>query len=67
VRDVFNTRKRRGIIDEEFLYQESEFRWSSRSITLGFTYRFNQDNNRQQRRGQGRNGGGMDEGMDDID
>lgn len=65
VRDLFNTRKRRGIIDEEFLYQESEFRWSSRSITVGFSYRFNQDDNRQQRR-RG-NGGGMDEGMDDID
>lgn len=67
VRDLFNTRKRRGIIDEEFLYQKDEFRWSSRSITLGFTYRFNQDDNRGQRRGQ-RNGGGMDDGgMDDID
>lgn len=42
VRDVLNTRKRRSITETEFLYSESEFQWSSRSILLSFSYRINQ-------------------------
>ena len=42
VRDVFNTRKFRFILDRPDLYSENEFRWSSRSIKISFVYRLNQ-------------------------
>lgn len=45
VRDIFNSRKRRSITETDYLYSESEFQWSSRSILLSLTYRINQNKN----------------------
>lgn len=54
VRDVLDTRNFRYVIDNENLYSENEFRWSTRSISLSLIYRLNQ----QKRESRGRNGGG---------
>lgn len=42
IRDLFNTRKWRTIIDTPEQYAESSTLWRPRTITLVFTYRFNQ-------------------------
>ena len=42
VRDVFNTRKRESFTSTDFFTSDSEFQWRPRTITLNFTYRFNQ-------------------------
>ncbi len=42
VRDLFNTRRWRMITDTPELYSESSTLWRPRTITLVFTYRFNQ-------------------------
>ena len=50
-RDLFNTRIRRSIIDLPELQSESEFQWRrAQGVTLGFTYRLNQDKQRRGRR-----------------
>ena len=46
VRDVFNTRRRRSIIETEYLFSESDFQWRARQFLLSFTYRINQKKNR---------------------
>ena len=58
VRDVFNSRKRRSIIDEPDFFQESEFQWRERQTTLSLNYRLNQKKKRGRNRGGARNGGG---------
>jgi len=62
VRDVFNSRRYRFITDIENLYSEGDFRWSVRTVTLGFTYRLNQNDKRQ----GGRRGGGGNYGGDEY-
>lgn len=42
VQDVFNSRKRRRIIDSDGYYSTSEFQWRARQFLLTFTYRLNQ-------------------------
>ncbi len=42
IRDLLNSRKFRFILDSPELYSENEFRWSTRSVSLTFTYRLNQ-------------------------
>lgn len=56
VRDLLDTRKRNFTIDQPYFYSQNEFRWSSRSFTLNFTWRFNQNDRKSSRRGPG--GGG---------
>lgn len=56
VRDVFNSRKRRSIVDTEELYSESEFQWRARQFLLSFTYRINQKKRRGGMRGEGGDG-----------
>ncbi len=60
VRDVFNTRKWAMESFGENFYSNSEYRWSSTTITLNFNYRINQ----QKKRGGQQPGaeGGMEEG-----
>lgn len=60
VNDVFNSRLYRFITDIPGLYSEGNFRWRQRTVTLGLTYRLNQDNKRRGR--GGRDGGGYDGG-----
>ncbi len=60
VRDVFNSRKRNSFTTTEFFNRESEFQWRQRTITLSFTYRFN-----QQKRDQQRNRRGEDNNQDE--
>ncbi len=60
VRDVFNSRKRRSIIDQPDFFQESEFQWRERQTTLSLNYRLNQKKKRG--RGRGRSGGGGGDG-----
>ncbi len=42
VQDLFNSRKRRRIIDSDGYYSTSEFQWRARQFLLTFTYRLNQ-------------------------
>jgi len=51
VKDVFNSRKWRSIVDTEYLYSESEFQWRARQFLLTFTYRINQKKKRGGREG----------------
>lgn len=58
VRDVFNSRKRRSITESETFFQESEFQWRQRQISMTLNYRLNQ----KKKRGRGGNRGGRDGG-----
>ncbi len=64
-RDVLNSRKFRFVLDQPDLYSEIDFRWSSRSITLTFNYRLNQQKKADKERnnngnGENFNGNGME-------
>lgn len=54
VRDVFNSRRRRGLTILEDFIQESEFQWRARTGTITASYRINQ----KKKRGGNRPGGG---------
>jgi len=60
IRDLFNTRKYRGITDLENYYTEYEYQRRRRQATLSFTYRLNQKKKRGGNRGEGDRGGDMD-------
>lgn len=65
VRDLFNTRVRRSIVDTEDYHSESEFQWRSRQFRLTFSYQFKRDERGKPgagQRGEGAEGGegGMD-------
>ncbi len=60
LRDIFNTRRYGYVIDRPNLYSENEYRWSSRSISLSFIYRLNQQKKAK------RGGGGDFNGGDNI-
>lgn len=62
VRDLLNSRKRDSFTTTEFFERDSEFQWRQRSITLSFTYMFNQQKRDRQRRGQENGNDNMDEG-----
>lgn len=62
VRDVFNSQKRRSIVETDNLYSTSEFQWRARQFLLTFSYRINQ----KKKRGENRGGGGDDGGGDDF-
>jgi len=47
VTDLFNTRKRRSIIERNDYYSSSTFQWRSRQFTINFTYRLNREKERQ--------------------
>ncbi|MCX2839790.1 TonB-dependent receptor [Salinimicrobium sp. MT39] len=67
IQDLLNSRKRDAFTITERFERESEFQWRQRSITLSFTYRFNQqrrDQERQNREAGDMNGGMGDEGGD---
>jgi hypothetical protein len=67
IQDLLNSRKRDAFTVTERFERESEFQWRQRSITLSFTYRFNQqrrDQERQNREAGDMNGGMGDEGGD---
>ncbi len=51
VRDLLNSRKFRGETFGEYFYQEDEFRWGVRQVTVSFTYRLNQLKGRQRDEG----------------
>ncbi|UZH54689.1 TonB-dependent receptor [Salinimicrobium tongyeongense] len=63
IQDLLNSRKRDSFTVTERFERESEFQWRQRSITLSFTYRFNQQRRDQER--QGRDQGNMNGNMDD--
>ncbi|MEM9884428.1 MAG: TonB-dependent receptor [Bacteroidota bacterium] len=54
VRDLFNSRKYRYLIEEEGFVSENVFQWRVRQTTLTFNYRLNQ---KKQRGGRGRGRG----------
>lgn len=62
VRDLLNSRKFSFILDSPELYSENEFRWSTRSFSLTFMYRLNQ--NKKQDSSNGRNDQVPDGSMD---
>ena len=65
VRDLLNSRKREALTRTEFFERYSENQWRQRSISLSFTYRFNQQKRQQRMREAGneeRNGEEMMEG-----
>ena len=49
VNDVFNSRKRRSIVEQPGYYSENEFQWRSRLFSLNFNYRINQKKFRKER------------------
>ncbi len=53
VRDLFNSRKRRGTTEFDNFYQYSEFQWRARTARLTASYRINQKQSRRGRRGGG--------------
>ncbi|MEX0813296.1 MAG: TonB-dependent receptor [Chitinophagales bacterium] len=59
VQDVFNSRKWRGVIDNEDFYREYEYQWRVRQYLLSFTYRINQNPNKKS--------GGRPDGDDMMD
>lgn len=63
VSDLLNTRKRSSFTSTDFFTSESEFQWRPRTITLNFTYRFNQTKfqERMRQRMERRQGNGMDD------
>lgn len=62
VRDLLNSRKRDAYTLTESFERDSEFQWRQRSITLSFTYRFNQQRNERGKRERGENGNDEIEG-----
>jgi hypothetical protein len=62
-KDLFNSRKRRNVVDEPGYYSESEFQWSSRQVILGFSYRLNQKKKKEPQRTGDEGGGGDDMGF----
>ena len=62
IRDLFNTRKYRGITELEHYYTEYEYQRRRRQAILSFTYRLNQ----KYKRG-GNRGGGYDRDRGDMD
>ena len=64
VRDLFNTRVFRFEAFGDTFYQNTDFQWAVRQVTLSFTYRLNQNKSRRGGRGGGGEyGGGGDEGF----
>ncbi|MBW2960656.1 TonB-dependent receptor domain-containing protein [Mesonia aestuariivivens] len=61
VRDVFNSRKRRGYTVSENFTSDSEFQWRERQFTLSLIYRFNQSREDRMREKRQQGGAGMDE------
>lgn len=58
VKDLFQSGRRRSIIDTETLYSESDFLWRARQFQLNFNYRINQ---KKKRGAAGRPGGDGDD------
>ncbi len=61
VSDVLNSRKWRSETFADGFYEDSESQWRSRQFRLTFSYRLNQRKNMQRERGQGFDGGEMEE------
>ncbi|MEM6965604.1 MAG: outer membrane beta-barrel family protein [Bacteroidota bacterium] len=63
VSDLFQSRRRRSIIETENFYREDDFQWRGRTFRLTLNYRLNQKNQRGRgsRRGGGGNYGGGEE------
>lgn len=62
VRDLFNSRKRKGVTTTEFYENYSEFQYRQRQVNLSLIYRFNQKKKRQDN--QRRENGGEDFDME---
>ncbi|MGB7786521.1 MAG: TonB-dependent receptor [Salinimicrobium sp.] len=60
IRDLLNARKRESFTTTEFFERDSRFQWRQRSITLSFTYRFNEQKRNQRERGRGQENGNDD-------
>lgn len=60
VRDLFNSRRRRGTSFGENFENYSEFQWRARQMTLSFTYRLNQKKRSGRPSGGNRGGDEMD-------
>lgn len=58
-RDLFNTRRRMWTVEDVDFFEEGDFQWRSRQITLNLNYRLNQNKRRGRRSGgyQGGEGG----------
>jgi hypothetical protein len=50
VRDLFNSRIRKNIVDTEGYYSNTRFQWQSRQFLLTFTYRLNQMKEKERER-----------------
>lgn len=67
VQDIFNTRRRRAITNNETFYREMDMQMMPRTITLSFSYRFKnkfaeEKKTKPKRQDQQRENGGMDDG-----
>ncbi len=56
-RDIFNTRKYRSEVFDDFFYSESEYQHRSRFVVFSFNYRLNQKKRRQRGGDEDREGG----------
>ena len=61
VRDLFNSRRRRGVTEFEGFYELNDFQWRLRSFNLAANYRLNQKKKRGGQRGGGDYQGGGEE------
>jgi outer membrane receptor protein involved in Fe transport len=62
VRDLFNTRKRRAIVDREGYYSRSEFQGQRRQWMITLTYRINRENKKDTEEERERDGDNDGEG-----
>ncbi|WP_031525511.1 outer membrane beta-barrel family protein [Dyadobacter crusticola] len=60
VRDVFNTNKRRSIVENAGYYSRNEFQWRPRQFLVTLSYRLNRSKERQSMEGKGEGGGEED-------
>ena len=56
VRDLFNSRKRRSIVENAGYYSQSEFQWRARQFLVTFSYRLNRSKEKEKRADDGDNG-----------
>ncbi|SEI37790.1 Outer membrane receptor proteins, mostly Fe transport [Dyadobacter koreensis] len=56
VRDLFNSRKRRSIVENAGYYSQSEFQWRARQFLVTFSYRLNRSKEKEKRADDSDNG-----------
>jgi outer membrane receptor protein involved in Fe transport len=66
VRDLFNTRKRRSVVDREGYYSQNEFQGQRRQWMITLTYRINRENRKEEEKERDRDDDGDSDGDGDY-